>query len=204
MSGLHHLAGFWDALEQSKALELVREIQEQAPLARPSTPGGKPMRVRITSAGARAWWSDPHGGYRYRTTQHGGQPLPRAPGWLLGEALRACEQCGVDAQWSPDAVLINWYDPDAFLSTHRDESEPDQTAPIVSFSLGDACTFKVRGLERETPVQCSITLESGDCFILSGESRRCYHEVTRIHEHLPIVSPLRVPGRISILIRKVT
>ena len=198
-----HFSGWWDGPNQSKAAELVRSIVEAAPLHRPRMPSGRPMRVKITSAGARAWWSDEHGGYRYLHTQPDGEPLPLAPQWLLDEGVRAAAEAGVD--FCPDAVLVNWFETGAALGNHRDESEPDKRSPIVSFSLGDPALFLVRGLERDSAVMKRTVLDSGDCFVLSGDERNSYHEVQRIYDGSPIFpSPLHAPGRVSILVRKVT
>lgn len=201
--GLHHIPGWWGGEMQRRARDEVHRIAEVAPLRRPSTPSGHPMRVRITSAGARAWWSDDRGGYRYIDTQPDGRPLPPAPAWILEDAIAAVRLCR-GREFHPDAVLVNWYSPDAALGSHRDESEPDQDAPIVSFSLGSAAPFYLRGPERTDAISKRVTLESGDCLVMLPPARGWYHEVPRILESDPLFSPLREPGRISILVRKVT
>ena len=202
MNGLHHMPGHWDAATQARAVETIRELCESAPLARPSTPAGAPMNVRITSAGAAAWWSDNRGGYRYIDTQPNGAPLPEAPRWIL-DAARVVVLAASGEVFAPDAVLINWYEPGASLSCHRDESEIDLEAPIVSFSLGAACRFNLRGPEREDPISEHLVLESGDAVVMGLPARNWYHEVPRILDS-DMFSPLRGGGRISILVRKVT
>jgi alkylated DNA repair protein (DNA oxidative demethylase) len=203
VNGFHHLPGYWDGDTQRRAVETIRQLCHAAPLARPSTPAGRPMHVQITSAGAAAWWSDTRGGYRYLHTQPNGAPLPEAPQWIL-DAARVVVMAATGAVFAPDAVLINYYAPDASLSCHRDESEPDLDAPIVSFSLGAACPFHIRGPERDDRVSEKVVLESGDAVVMSGPSRNWYHEVPRIMASDPMFSPLRGGGRISILVRKVT
>lgn len=205
--GLFHLRGFWDTAQQQRAIDAVREICKHAPLRRPSTPGGYPMRVRITSAGVAGWWAD-GGGYRYVDNQpqtgvkQDGMPWPSAPRWLFDEAWRVVATCGL-TPFEPDAVLVNWYDEDAFLSQHRDESEEDLEAPIVSFSLGAAAPFHLFGPNREDPISQRLTLESGDAMVLSLPARNWYHAVPRILQTDPLFTVLRKPGRISILVRKV-
>ncbi len=160
------------------------------------------MHVRITSAGAAAWWSDGRGGYRYIDTQPDGAPLPPAPPWILQDAAQLA--AGLGAPYVPDAVLVNWYDRGASLGNHRDESEPDLTAPIVSYSLGAPCQFNVRGPARDDAVSSRLVLESGDAVVMALPERGWYHEVSRILDADPLFSPLAGPGRISILVRKVT
>ena len=55
---------FLDRAAQADLLEAVRGVAAQAPLFRPDTPYGKPMSVRMTSAGRYGWFSD-RSGYRY-------------------------------------------------------------------------------------------------------------------------------------------
>lgn len=198
--GFRHLPHWWSEDEQTKAANIVRELVVKAPLKRPTTPGGQPMKVQVTSAGAGAWWSD-EGGYRYLNTQPGGATLPAAPRWLINEAWKIAHACGVTLE--PDSVLVNWYDADASLSTHRDESEEDLDAPIVSFSLGAPGVFRVRGPERTDPVSRSVVLESGDVVVMAPPCRNWYHELSRVLPSDTLFTPLKGRGRISILVRKV-
>lgn len=205
-TGMHHLQGWWDADQQRHAVEQVRLIAAVAPFRRPSTPRGHAMRVQVTSAGAAGWWAD-HRGYRYLPAQphtgraQDGDPWPCMPQFFLTEAVRAAAECGVELE--PDAALVNWYAPDASLSTHRDESEPDMTAAIVSFSLGAPAPFRLRGPERTDPVCETALLASGDCLVLAPPARSWYHEVPRLLTPDPLFSPLKSDGRLSILVRKV-
>jgi len=66
--------------------------------------------------------------------------------------------------------------PGARLGLHRDEDETDFSAPILSVSLGDDAIFRIGGLKRREPTQ-SITLTSGDVFVMSGPSRLRYHGI---------------------------
>lgn len=200
MRGLHHFSAWWSHADQAKAADLVRQLCTAAPLQRPHTPSGRPMRVRVTSGGRAAWWGDQHG-YRYLETQPSGEPLPRAPEWIMREAVRVCTQAGVP--FAPDSVLVNWYDEAAFLSTHRDESEDDLESPIVSFSLGAPATFELRGETRESPVLERRVLESGDALVMAQPCRNWFHAIARVHRADAFWNPLRGPGRISILVRKV-
>lgn len=202
-TGLRHLPGRWHANDQTHAVELVRQICAAAPLRRPHTPSGRPMGVQITSSGRAAWWSSTGAGYRYLDTQPDGRPLPAAPPWILEQASLAAAYAGVEG-FTPDSVLINWYEPGVALSTHRDESEDDLEAPIVSFSLGAATGFWLRGEERESSVSARLVLESGDALVMAQPCRNWYHEVREVPAGRTLLfNPLRSPGRISILVRKV-
>lgn len=195
---LYHYPAWWSVLSQARALDLVRRICAVAPLRRPMTPGGRPMHVRITNAGPVGWWSD-EAGYRYAEAQPDGRPWADAHPWLLEQARAVALRSG--ERFEPDTILINWYEPDASLSTHRDEQERDRQAPIVSFSLGAPATFTLRGSERESPVSTKVRLKSGDALVMKPPARNWYHSIDKIHEP-DVFDGLDMRGRISILVRR--
>ena len=49
------------------------------------------------------------------------------------------------AGWDPDVALVNYYREGDTLGGHRDDVEQDQTAPIVSISLGCDAIFLLGG-----------------------------------------------------------
>ena len=53
--GFRLLPGFLGRRSQSAMVEAVREVVGAAPLVRPVTPWGRPMSVRMTSAGRLGW-----------------------------------------------------------------------------------------------------------------------------------------------------
>ena len=86
--------GFLSAEAQARMVEDVRELLRAAPLVRPVTAWGKPMRVRMSSAG-RVGWVIERGRYRY-VTRHPetGAPWPPIPAavldvWRAGLAVAA-------------------------------------------------------------------------------------------------------------------
>ncbi len=174
--------------EQRLWIDDTRAIISKAPLRRPHTPGGKPMRVRVSAAGDWGWTAD--GEYRYDSQQKNGDPWPEIPErWVK----RASEVAG-DQPW--DSAIINWYEEGASLGFHVDKNERDLTRPIVTFSLGDACSWAVQYGGRTHRQR----LESGAITHLSGSFRLCPHSVERIIPS-PLLSPLRVRGRVSVTMR---
>ena len=72
--------------------------------------------------------------------------------------------------------------------------------PVISLSFGDTGLFQIGGLTKNVPLE-DIYLESGDCIVLSGESRLFFHKFTRL---LPgTSSDLARGGRLNITIRQV-
>ena len=175
---------------QDVLVEQVRDVIVVAPLVRPRTPNGLPMRVQVSAAGALGWVGD--GAYRYDSAQSDGRPWPPIP-----ELWRSIANDAAGSQpW--DSAIINWYDVDASLGWHRDIAEHDRSLPIVTISLGDACSWAVKPDEDARPSRCR--LESGAVTLLAGPTRDYLHTVERIIP-APFFSPLRVAGRLSITLR---
>lgn len=176
--------------QQASMIEDVRLVISAAPLVRPSTPNGMPMRVRVSAAGDLGWVGD--GAYRYSPTQRDGRPWPQMPGsW---RAL-ASEYAGGEQPW--DSAIINWYEPGASLGWHSDGAEANTSFPIVTFSLGDSCSWAVSD---EHGNNHRARLETGAVTLLSGRTRNLAHTVERIIAS-PLFSPLKARGRISVTVR---
>lgn len=168
----------------------AREVCLHAPLVRPKTPNGLDMRVRVTAAGQLGWVGD--GAYRYDPLHSSGRPWPPIPPrWReIADAVAGPHP------W--DSAILNWYDPEASLGWHRDLAEQNRSLPIVTISLGDACSWAIRADDESPITRCR--LESGDVTLLAGRTRLYLHTVERIISS-PLLSPLRRPGRISITLR---
>lgn len=99
------------------------------------------------------------------------------PARLRQWAVEAAAAAGL--QFSPEALIVNYYGADDHMGAHLDDGEPDQQRPIVSFSLGLSCVFLLGGRRREdAPV--ALRLDSGDVCVMGGESRLCFHGVPRV------------------------
>lgn len=159
---------------QAALAAALRDVASAAPFMRPTTRWGKPMRVRMTSAGALGWVSDRRG-YRY-VDRHPetGAPWPSIP----QPALDVWAEVAPDAP-PTDSCLVNFYDADARMGLHQDKDEADFSAPVVSISLGDAAVFRLGGPEKSDPTR-SFRLESGDVLVLGGRARLARHGVDRI------------------------
>ena len=177
--GCRHAPGVLDAEGQAALLTAAEDCLAAAPLHRPMAPWGKPLSVSMSNAGSLGWVTDSKG-YRYQPTHPGtGAPWPPIPAPLL-EIWRA--EAGADR--APDCCLINHYAPGSKLGLHRDDTEAEWDHPVLSVSLGDAATFRIGGLKRSDPTR-SLTLESGDVFLLSGAGRLAYHGVDRVKRRSP-------------------
>lgn len=168
------LRGFVKPIE-SELIAAVCAIVAQSPFRRMTTPGGHLMSVAMTNCGERGWVTD-HTGYRYDPIDPRTEaPWPAMPAVLRDLARRAAEQGGF-AGFSPDACLVNRYEPGTRLSLHQDKDELEYSAPIVSVSLGLPATFLFGGLSRNDKPR-RFRLVHGDVVVWGGPSRLAYHGV---------------------------
>jgi alkylated DNA repair protein (DNA oxidative demethylase) len=168
------LRGFARAFEHD-LLPALQAVIEQAPFRHMQTPGGHQMSVAMTSCGAVGWVTD-RSGYRYDARDpQSGQTWPAMPDVFLGLARQAAERGGF-AGFSPDACLINRYEPGARMSLHQDRDERDFAAPIVSVSLGLSAIFLFGGAKRSDKPQ-RYRLQHGDVVVWGGPSRLYFHGV---------------------------
>ena len=168
------LRGFVQSVEAGLIADL-REIVAQAPFRRMITPGGHQMSVAMTNCGGVGWVTD-RSGYRYDAVDPlSQQSWPGMPPAFLDLAAKAAAEAGFDS-FSPDACLINRYEPGARMSLHQDRDERDFGAPIVSVSLGLPAIFLWGGLKRSDRPQ-RYRLEHGDVVVWGGVSRLYFHGV---------------------------
>jgi alkylated DNA repair protein (DNA oxidative demethylase) len=142
------------------------------------TPGGHQMSVAMTNCGCYGWVTD-RTGYRYDASDPlTGKPWPAMPASFRELAANAAERAGF-GRFSPDACLVNRYQPGARISLHQDKDEGDLDAPIVSVSLGLPAIFLFGGLARiDRPRR--YRLEHGDIAAWGGPSRLVYHGVASL------------------------
>jgi alkylated DNA repair protein (DNA oxidative demethylase) len=168
------LGGFARRFE-SPCLRALRRIVEDAPFRHMVTPGGHRMSVAMTSCGAAGWITD-RTGYRYASEDPDtGRRWPAMPRVFADLAAQAAARAGF-AGFTPDACLVNRYEPGAKLSLHQDRNERDLAAPIVSVSLGLPAVFLFGGLRRAEPPR-RVPLVHGDVVVWGGPARLRYHGV---------------------------
>jgi len=168
------LRGFVRPFEQDLGPALHAVI-EQAPFRHMQTPGGYQMSVAMTNCGCFGWVTD-GGGYRYDAVDpQSGKSWPAMPAVFLTLAAQAAQRAGF-AGFSPDACLINRYEPGARMSLHQDRDERDFGEPIVSVSLGLPAIFLFGGLKRSDKPQ-RLRLQHGDAVVWGGPARLFFHGV---------------------------
>lgn len=192
--GVRVLPGFLDRAAQETLVEDLRDVVRAAPLFSPMTPYGKPMSVRMTSAGRYGWYADRRG-YRYERQHPSGTDWPPIPGSVLNIWQQVT---GLDRQ--PDCCLINFYPEGARMGMHQDRDEADFGFPVVSVSLGDDALFRIGNQTRGGSTE-SIWLHSGDVVVLGGEARLIYHGVDRLRPGSSNLLPQG--GRINLTLRVV-
>ena len=173
IKGVTVVKGCLNMQAQKKLVEEIRQVVTVAPLFSPLTPWGKPMRVKMTSAGKYGWYSDKRG-YRYEK-QH-----PEGGNWAdLPDTVLSIWHDLVSPDKDPDCCLVNFYGENTRMGLHQDKDESDFSWPVLSVSLGDAALFRIGGTSRTDPTE-SVWLESGDVAILGGDARLAFHGIDRI------------------------
>ena len=172
-------------------LSALDAVTARSPFRHMVTPGGFVMSVAMTNCGAAGWITD-RGGYRYDVLDpESGKPWPPMPESFNSLAAAAAEAAGYSG-FSPDACLINRYEPGARLSLHQDKNERDFAKPIVSVSFGLPATFQFGGLRRNDPVR-RYALRHGDVAVWGGPARLSYHGVVELKEGLhPALGRIRI------------
>ncbi len=168
------LRGFAKPFE-TDLIVAVHDIAGQAPFRHMLTPGGHRMSVAMTNCGSLGWVTD-RTGYRYDANDpETAKPWPAMPVSFRELAARASDRAGFGA-FSPDACLINRYEPGARMSLHQDRDEDDFSAPIVSVSLGLPAIFLFGGLQRSDKPR-RFRLQHGDVVVWGGPARLAFHGV---------------------------
>jgi alkylated DNA repair protein (DNA oxidative demethylase) len=191
------LRGFARSVEDDLIAD-INIIAAQAPFRHMVTPGGHSMSVAMTNCGDAGWVTD-RSGYRYDASDpEGGKPWPAMPLSFRQLAAQAAAEAGF-AKFSPDACLINRYQPGARMSLRQDKDEHDFGAPIVSVSLGLPAIFLFGGLQRSDKPR-RYRLEHGDIAVWGGPARLAFHGVAPLAdgEHA-----MMGPQRINLTFRKV-
>jgi DNA oxidative demethylase len=145
VSGFEIHKGYLDAEAQAALVGDLRAVAAAAPFFAPLTPWGKPMSVRMTSAGKIGWYSDRRG-YRYEPRHPSGVAWPPIPERVLAVWRGLCT-----AERDPDCCLVNFYGAGARMGLHRDADEGDFAWPVLSISLGDPALFRMGGTARSDP-----------------------------------------------------
>jgi len=193
-NGCQVYKGYLDRSEQLALLSELRMIVSKAPLFSPLTPWGKPMSVKMTSAGKYGWYSD-HKDYRYIPKHPNGTHWPEIP-----RSIQAIwhDLCG--DQPNPECCLVNYYEKKAKMGLHQDKDEKNLMHPVLSISLGDDALFRIGGQNKNDRTE-SIWLSSGDVLVMSGASRLAYHGIDRIKYGSSQL--LKSGGRLNLTLRVV-
>lgn len=192
--GATHYPVWLSPSQQERMIADVREIVRAAPLFSPVAARGRPMSVRMTSAGRYGWYAD-RAGYRYETRHPSGVAWPAIPESVL-DVWRAC----VNAEREPDCCLVNFYGAAARMGLHQDRDEGDFRWPVLSISLGDDARFRIGGVRRTDPTH-SFWLRSGDVLVLGGAARLAFHGIDRIAFGTSML--LSQGGRVNLTLRVV-
>ncbi|WP_235871189.1 alpha-ketoglutarate-dependent dioxygenase AlkB family protein [Rhodococcus spongiicola] len=171
------------------------------PMRAARLPTGHSMSVKTVCLG---WHWQPYRYSRIAFDAGGGRVLP-VPQWLAQLGKRAVADAYDDPEagdaYNPDAALINFYDAVSRMGMHRDQEERS-TAPVVSLSIGDKCTFRFGNPETRGRPYSDVELCSGDLFVFGGPSRFAYHGVPKVFPGTANSECGLPSGRLNITLRE--
>ena len=184
---------------QQEILAAARAVVEQAPLFRPTMANGQSFNYSMTNCGELGWVADRHG-YRYQQVHPDTfKAFPAMPQVIKKLAVEIAIETGND-NFYPQSCLLNFYSKDEKLGMHKDNTEKNLSAPIISVSLGDSGVFVLGGLLRTDETK-SYIVQSGDVIVMGGESRNFFHAFKGT---VPNTSNLlKNGGRLNLTIRQV-
>lgn len=185
---------------QKEIRSAARAVVSQAPLFRPTMPGsGQPFSYLMTNCGDLGWVAD-RDGYRYQSNHPVTNKLfPAMPQVIKELATALAKEIG-NNDFCPESCLLNFYRKGQKLGLHQDNTEKNLSAPIISISLGDTGIFILGGKQKSDETKQYI-VQSGDCIVMSGESRSYFHSFKGI---IPNTSSLlKNGGRLNLTIRQV-
>jgi len=201
LPGVVHVAGWLDADHQRALVAAFRRwARPPAGLRHPRVPAGHLMTVQSVCLG---WHWQPYA-YSRTADDTDGAPVKPLPDDLADLARRAVADtlgAAVADRYEPDAAIVNLYAPGARLGLHQDGEEPAD-APVVTVSLGDACVFRLAGVDRRTRPFTDVVLRSGDVLVFGGPNRRIYHGVPKVLDGTGPSGLGLPPGRLSITVRE--
>jgi alkylated DNA repair protein (DNA oxidative demethylase) len=204
--GFYRFPAMLDTAAQARMILHARRLAREAPLYTPRNQYAQPYRLQITNWGPWGWTDDETNGRRYvRNHPETGRPWPSIPPEVRALMKNAAREAGCPS-FEPDTVLMNFYpagdENPGRLGLHRDSTERNQDAPIVTLSLGASAVFLLGGERYNDPTQ-EIVLDGGDVVVMAPPARAFYHAVDHLlAKPSPDAAPLKGGGRISFTARQ--
>jgi DNA oxidative demethylase len=201
LPGVVHVPGWLDdAAQRALADDFRAWARPPAGLRHPRVPTGHVMSVQSVCLG---WHWSPYA-YSRTADDTDGAPVKPMPAHIVRmgrDAVATAYGPGEADTYEPDAAIVNRYPPGAKLGLHQDGEEP-AAAPVVTISLGDACTFRMAGIDRRTGPFVDVELRSGDLLVFGHDNRRIFHGVPKVATGTAPDGLGLPPGRLSLTLRE--
>lgn len=194
--GVYHFQNTITDSEKQAILDLYEQSKHET--YAPVLKSGHSMNLDMTCFGKH--WSAVDYKYHDSRVDYDREPVKPVPSFLNDIAKRHNEIVFPEHEPIWDIGLMNFYRGKSTLGLHKDDSESRETLksghPVVSFSLGASCIFRIGGLFRNDETQ-DIILADKDVLIFGGRSRLRYHGVVKV-----LKTENQKDERINITLRK--
>jgi alkylated DNA repair protein (DNA oxidative demethylase) len=209
--GITVLRNYFDRSNQLIILSKTRSILAHSPFFTPKMSSGTQFNSKLSNIGSFGWVAgegikgegyipqSDNKNYRYQKVHPvtGKKWLPIPHTWQ--EHNKNILDKLFLPYFEPQSALINWYpEVGGKLGMHQDKTEKDLVSPIITWSLGNSCTFKVS--KNKSGESKRLELDSGDVLVMHGTGRMYWHGVMKIHDNVGFT---KNSGRLSITFRKI-
>ena len=119
-------------------------------------------------------------GYQYDWTTRAYREGAKSPVPILLKELATLFARTLTTNFTPEALIVNYYNVKSIMGGHRDDLELALDKPVVSISLGLPAVFLLGGKQKEDAPVIPILVRPGDVMILGGQSRLNFHGMARV------------------------
>ena len=159
----------------------IESASKDMPFVVPRMPmSDVPFKLKMACFSAKKWISD-KSGYRYEDNKLSDGSPGYIPNAIDDAAMFTLYSAGLKYDERPQmqTVIINDYKGDeSSLGMHRDKTEVNKRAPLVSVSLGGSAIFSI--IDPATNILHRIRLAHGTGVVMYGSGRLAQHGVEKI------------------------
>jgi alkylated DNA repair protein (DNA oxidative demethylase) len=148
------------------------------------------------------YWNPLNYSYLKYLPDHTSKPWP-IPASLRGFCSSVLETYFPWNKYSPETVLVNYYDSKSAMGLHVDKDEQDHKSPVIGMSFGSTCRFFY---ENENGLISDVKIPGNSVYVFGKSARLMRHGVGTLYSNTLSAGSeqyLKNKERISLTIRQV-